>query len=107
MFANERELQSSRYFAVGAHKFGFNIPDATKLIPEELVPVQAIGKMTLNRNADNYFAETEQAAFCLSHIVPGIDFSNDPLLQGPIFSYLDTQLKRLGGPNFHETPINR
>ncbi len=89
------------------HKFDFDILDATKLIPEELVPVQLIGKMTLNRNVDNYFAETEQVAFCLSHIVPGIDFSNDPLLQGRIFSYLDTQLKRLGGPNFHEIPINR
>ncbi|RZK34704.1 MAG: catalase, partial [Hymenobacter sp.] len=89
------------------HKFDFDILDATKLIPEELVPVQAIGKMVLNRNVDNYFAETEQVAFCLSHMVPGIDFSNDPLLQGRIFSYLDTQLKRLGGPNFHEIPINR
>jgi len=89
------------------HKFDFDLLDSTKLIPEELVPVQAIGKMTLNRNVDNYFAETEQVAFCLSHIVPGIDFSNDPLLQGRLFSYLDTQLKRLGGPNFHEIPINR
>jgi catalase len=89
------------------HKFDFDILDSTKLIPEELVPVQAIGKMVLNRNVDNYFAETEQVAFCLSHIVPGIDFSNDPLLQGRLFSYLDTQLKRLGGPNFHEIPINR
>ena len=89
------------------HKFDFDILDATKLIPEELVPVLPIGKMTLNRNVDNYFAETEQVAFCLSHIVPGIDFSNDPLLQGRLFSYLDTQLKRLGGPNFHEIPINR
>ncbi len=88
-------------------KFGFDILDATKLIPEEQVPVQLIGKMVLNRNVDNYFAETEQVAFCLSHMVPGIDFSNDPLLQGRIFSYLDTQLKRLGGPNFHEIPINR
>jgi catalase len=89
------------------HKFDFDILDSTKLIPEELVPVQLIGKMVLNRNVDNYFAETEQVAFCLSHIVPGIDFSNDPLLQGRLFSYLDTQLKRLGGPNFHEIPINR
>ena len=89
------------------HKFDFDILDATKLIPEELVPVLPIGKMTLNRNVDNYFAETEQVAFCLSHMVSGIDFSNDPLLQGRIFSYLDTQLKRLGGPNFHEIPINR
>ncbi|MDJ0366062.1 catalase [Hymenobacter sp. H14-R3] len=88
-------------------KFGFDILDATKLIPEELVPVQMLGKMVLNRNVDNYFAETEQVAFCLSHVVPGIDFSNDPLLQGRLFSYLGTQLKRLGGPNFHEIPINR
>ncbi|WP_210515359.1 catalase [Hymenobacter terricola] len=88
-------------------KFDFDILDATKLIPEELVPVVKIGKMVLNRNVDNYFAETEQVAFCLSHMVPGIDFSNDPLLQGRLFSYLDTQLKRLGGPNFHEIPINR
>jgi catalase len=88
-------------------KFGFDILDSTKLIPEELVPVQLLGKMVLNRNVDNYFAETEQVAFCLSHVVPGIDFTNDPLLQGRLFSYLDTQLKRLGGPNFHEIPINR
>ncbi|RZJ61090.1 MAG: catalase, partial [Hymenobacter sp.] len=88
-------------------KFDFDILDATKLISEELVPVIKLGKMVLNRNVDNYFAETEQVAFCLSHMVPGIDFSNDPLLQGRIFSYLDTQLKRLGGPNFHEIPINR
>ena len=89
------------------HKFNFDILDATKLIPEEQVPIIKLGKMVLNRNVDNYFAETEQVAFCLSHIVPGLDFSNDPLLQGRIFSYLDTQLKRLGGPNFHEIPINR
>ncbi|GAA4506220.1 catalase HPII [Hymenobacter ginsengisoli] len=88
-------------------KFDFDILDATKLIPEEQVPVIKLGKMVLNRNVDNYFAETEQVAFCLSHIVPGVDFSNDPLLQGRLFSYLDTQLKRLGGPNFHEIPINR
>jgi len=103
----EWELGVQVIEAEDEHKFGFDILDATKLIPEELVPVQAIGKMTLNRNVDNYFAETEQVAFCLSHIVPGIDFSNDPLLQGRLFSYLDTQLKRLGGPNFHEIPINR
>jgi catalase len=88
-------------------KFDFDLLDSTKLIPEEQVPVIKLGKMVLNRNVDNYFAETEQVAFCLSHIVPGIDFSNDPLLQGRLFSYLDTQLKRLGGPNFHEIPINR
>ncbi len=89
------------------HKFDFDLLDATKLIPEELVPVQRIGKMTLNRNPDNFFAETEQAAFHAGHVVPGIDFTNDPLLQGRLFSYTDTQLIRLGGPNFHEIPINR
>jgi catalase len=90
-----------------ADSFPFDILDPTKLVPEELVPVQRIGKMVLDRNPDNYFAETEQVAFCVSHVVPGIDFSNDPLLQGRIFSYLDTQLSRLGGPNFHQIPINR
>ena len=90
-----------------AERFGFDILDATKLIPEELVPVRPIGKMTLNRNPDNYFAETEQVAFCTANIVPGIDFSNDPLLQGRNHSYVDTQLTRLGGPNFAELPINR
>ncbi len=88
-------------------KFDFDILDATKLIPEEIVPVQRIGKMVLNRNPDNFFAETEQVAFHPGHVVPGIDFSNDPLLQGRLFSYTDTQLTRLGGPNFHEIPINR
>ncbi len=89
------------------HKFEFDLLDPTKLIPEELVPVIRIGKMTLNRNPDNFFAETEQVAFHIGHIVPGIDFTNDPLLQGRLFSYTDTQLLRLGGPNFHEIPINR
>ena len=89
------------------HKFDFDLLDATKLIPESMVPVQIIGKMTLNRNPDNYFAETEQVAFHPGHLVPGIDFSNDPLLQGRLFSYTDTQLSRLGSPNFHEIPINR
>ena len=88
-------------------KFEFDLLDPTKIIPEELVPVQRVGKMTLNRNPDNFFAETEQVAFHLGHIVPGIDFSNDPLLQGRLFSYTDTQLTRLGGPNFQEIPINR
>lgn len=88
-------------------KFDFDILDATKLIPEELVPVELIGKMTLNRNPDNFFAETEQSAFCPANIVPGIDFSDDPLLQGRVFSYSDTQRHRLGGPNFTELPINR
>lgn len=87
--------------------FGFDILDPTKLWPEEMIPVQIIGKMTLNRNVSNFFAETEQVAFCPGNVVPGIDFSNDPLLQGRLFSYLDTQLIRLGGPNFHEIPINR
>ena len=89
------------------HKFDFDLLDATKLIPEELVPVQIIGKMVLNRNPENYFAETEQVAFLPSNIVPGIDFTNDPLLQGRLHSYLDTQISRLGGANFHEIPINR
>jgi catalase len=89
------------------HKYEFDLLDPTKLVPEELVPVMRIGKMTLNRNPDNFFAETEQVAFHIGHIVPGIDFTNDPLLQGRLFSYTDTQLSRLGGPNFHEIPINR
>src|SRR4029453_13909137 len=80
--------------------------DATKLIPEEIVPVVPVGKLTLNRNPDNFFAETEQVAFHPGHILPGIDFTNDPLLQGRLFSYIDTQLRRVG-PNFHELPINR
>jgi catalase len=88
------------------HKFDFDLLDSTKLIPEELVPVVPIGLMTLNRNPDNYFAETEQVAFHTGHVVPGIDFTNDPLLQGRLFSYIDTQLRRIG-PNFHELPINR
>ncbi|HEX7828843.1 MAG TPA: catalase, partial [Thermoanaerobaculia bacterium] len=89
------------------HKFDFDLLDSTKVIPEELVPVRRVGRLTLNRNPDNFFAETEQVAFHLGHVVPGIDFTNDPLLQGRLFSYVDTQLKRLGGPNFHEIPINR
>jgi catalase len=89
------------------HKFDFDLLDPTKIIPEELVPVRLIGKMTLNRNPDNFFAETEQVAFHPGHVVPGIDFTNDPLLQGRLFSYTDTQLIRLGGPNFAEIPINR
>lgn len=89
------------------HKFDFDLLDPTKLIPEELVPVQLVGTLTLNRNPDNFFAETEQVAFHPGHLVPGIDFTNDPLLQGRLFSYTDTQLSRLGGPNFHEIPINR
>lgn len=88
-------------------KFSFDILDATKIWPEEEIPVRILGKMTLNKNVDNFFAETEQAAFHVGHVVPGIDFSNDPLLQGRLFSYTDTQLIRLGGPNFHELPINK
>ena len=101
------ELGVQMFGDAEADTFEFDILDATKLIPEELVPVQKIGKMVLDRNPDSFFAETEQVAFCISHVVPGIDFTNDPLLQGRIFSYLDTQLTRLGGPNFHEIPINR
>ena len=89
------------------HNFDFDLLDPTKIIPEEIVPVRRIGKLTLNRNPDNFFAETEQVAFHVGNIVPGIDFTNDPLMQGRLFSYTDTQLIRLGGPNFHEIPINR
>ena len=89
------------------HKFPFDLLDPTKIVPEETVPVQRVGKLTLNRNPDNFFAETEQVAFHPGHLVPGIDFTNDPLLQGRLFSYTDTQLSRLGSPNFHEIPINR
>ncbi|MHB1059482.1 MAG: catalase [Rhodanobacter sp.] len=89
-----------------ADSFPFDHLDATKIIPEELVPLTVIGRMVLNRWPDNFFAETEQVAYCPANIVPGIDFSNDPLLQGRLFSYLDTQLSRLGSPNFHQLPIN-
>ncbi|MDQ3412617.1 MAG: catalase, partial [Chloroflexota bacterium] len=89
------------------HTFDFDLLDATKLIPEEEVPVRIVGKMVLNQNPENFFAETEQAAFHPGHVVSGIDFTNDPLLQGRLFSYIDTQLIRLGGPNFAELPINR
>lgn len=89
------------------HNFDFDLLDPTKLVPEETVPVKIIGKMTLNRNPENFFAETEQVAFLPDNIVPGIDFSNDPLLQGRLFTYRDTQLSRLGSPNFHQIPINR
>jgi catalase len=84
----------------------YDVLDATKLIPEEVVPVRIIGRMVLDRNPDNFFAETEQVAYCPTNIVPGIDFSNDPLLQGRLFSYLDTQKSRLGTANFHQLPIN-
>ncbi len=89
-----------------ADSFDFDVLDATKLIPEELVPVQRIGRLVLDRVVDNFFAETEQVAFCTQNVVPGVDFTNDPLLQGRNFSYLDTQIKRLGGPNFTHIPIN-
>ncbi|KHO15110.1 hydroperoxidase [Acinetobacter baumannii] len=87
--------------------FDFDLLDPTKIIPEELVPVTPIGRFVLNRNVDNFFAETEQVAFCPGHVVPGIDFTDDPLLQARLFSYTDTQLSRLGGPNFHQIPINK
>jgi len=102
----EWELGLQIFSEEQANNFSFDILDPTKIVPEELVPVTRVGKMVLNRNPDNFFAETEQVAFCTAHIVPGIDFTNDPLLQGRIHSYLDTQISRLGGANFHEIPIN-
>jgi len=102
----EWELGLQIFDQATADKFEFDVLDATKIIPEELVPLQMVGKMILDRNPDNFFAETEQVAFCPSHLVPGLDFSEDPLLQGRLFSYLDTQLSRLGGPNFHQLPVN-
>lgn len=102
----EWELAVQVFTEEQAEQFSFDILDATKLIPEELIPLQPLGRMVLNRNPDNFFAETEQVAFCTAHVVPGIDFSNDPLLAGRIHSYVDTQISRLGGPNFHEIPIN-
>ncbi len=90
-----------------ARAFDFDVLDATKLIPEEVIPLRVVGRMVLDRNPDNFFAETEQVAFCTGNVPPGIDFTNDPLLQGRNFSYLDTQLKRLGGPNFAQIPINQ
>ena len=89
-----------------AQKFDFDVLDSTKLIPEEILPLRIIGRMVLDRNVDNYFAETEQVAFCVRDVVPGIDFTNDPLLQGRILSYVDTQLTRLGGPNYKQIPVN-
>jgi catalase len=100
------ELGLQIFTQAQAEGFSFDVLDATKLIPEELVPVTPVGRMVLNRNPDNFFAETEQVAFCTAHVVPGIDFSNDPLLAGRIHSYIDTQITRLGGANFHEIPIN-
>jgi catalase len=102
----EWELAVQLFTEQQAASFPFDHLDATKLIPEELVPLKVIGRMVLNRWPDNFFAETEQVAFCPSHLVPGLDFSNDPLLQGRLFSYLDTQLSRLGSANFHQIPVN-
>ncbi|MGE4240599.1 catalase [Ramlibacter sp.] len=102
----EYELALQVFTEEQADGFSFDILDATKLIPEELVPLRKVGRMVLDRNPDNFFAETEQVAYCTAHVVPGIDFSNDPLLAGRIHSYVDTQISRLGGPNFHEIPIN-
>jgi catalase len=102
----EWELSFQVFTEEQAEAFSFDVLDATKLVPEELVPLVPVGRMVLNRNPDNFFAETEQVAFCVAHVVPGIDFSNDPLLAGRIHSYNDTQITRLGGPNFHELPIN-
>jgi catalase len=102
----EWELGLQIFTEEQADAFPFDVLDPTKIVPEELVPLTPVGKLVLNRNPDNFFAETEQVAFCTAHIIPGIDFTNDPLLQGRIHSYVDTQLTRLGGPNFHEIPIN-
>jgi catalase len=102
----EWEFSVQLFTQAEADSFPFDHLDATKLIPEELVPLKVIGRMVLNRWPDNFFADTEQVAYCPSHVVPGIDFSNDPLLQGRLFSYLDTQLSRLGSPNFHQIPVN-
>ena len=102
----EYELCVQVFSEEQAERLSFDILDPTKIIPEELVALKPVGRMVLNRNPDNFFAETEQVAFCAAHVIPGIDFSNDPLLAGRIHSYVDTQITRLGGPNFHEIPIN-
>jgi catalase len=102
----EYELGFQLFDEETAAGFSFDVLDATKIVPEELVPVTPVGRMVLDRNPDNFFAETEQVAFGVQNVVPGVDFSNDPLLAGRIHSYFDTQLSRLGGPNFHEIPIN-
>ncbi|MDQ4421016.1 catalase [Sphingobium sp. DEHP117] len=102
----EWELGIQAFDDTFADSLPFDVLDPTKIIPEEMLPVRMIGRMVLDRNPDNFFAETEQVAYCPANIVPGIDFSNDPLLQGRLFSYLDTQLKRLGSTNFHQIPIN-
>ncbi len=102
----EWELSLQIFSEEDAEGFTFDVLDATKIVPEELVPLIPVGRLVLNRNPDNFFAETEQVAFCTAHVVPGIDFTNDPLLAGRIHSYVDTQISRLGGANFHEIPIN-
>ncbi|MGX9217585.1 catalase [Massilia varians] len=102
----EWELSVQLFTQEQADSFPFDHLDATKLIPEELVPLKVIGRMVLDRNPDNFFAENEQVAYCPANVVPGIDFSNDPLLQGRLFSYLDTQILRHNSPNFHQLPIN-
>ncbi|WP_343628281.1 catalase [Roseateles sp.] len=102
----EYELGLQVFTEEEAARFSFDVLDATKIVPEELVPVRPVGRLVLDRNPDNFFAETEQVAFCTANIIPGLDFSNDPLLAGRIHSYVDTQISRLGGPNFHEIPIN-
>jgi catalase len=102
----EWELGVQLFDDAFADEFDFDVLDATKIIPEELVPVRRVGRLVLDRTVDNFFAETEQVAFCTQNVVPGIDFTNDPLLQGRNFSYLDTQLKRLGSPNFTHIPVN-
>jgi catalase len=103
----EWELGVQLVPAEDEHSFDFDLLDPTKIIPEERVPVRPVGRMVLDRNPDNFFAETEQVAFHVANVVPGIDFTNDPLLQARLFSYLDTQLIRLGGPNFAQLPVNR
>lgn len=102
----EWELAVQLFSEGDAERFPFDHLDSTKIVPESLVPLQVIGRMVLDRWPDNFFAETEQVAYCPANVPPGIDFSNDPLLQGRLFSYLDTQLSRLGGPNFHQIPVN-
>ena len=102
----EYELGLQLFTEEQAEGFSFDVLDATKIVPEEIVPIVPVGRMVLNRNPDYFFGETEQVAFCTAHVVPGIDFTNDPLLAGRIHSYVDTQISRLGGPNFHEIPIN-
>jgi catalase len=102
----EWELGVQLFDQAFADQFDFDVLDATKIIPEEILPVRVVGRLVLDRVVDNFFAETEQVAFCTQNVVPGIDFTNDPLLQGRNFSYLDTQLKRLGSPNFTHIPIN-